>query len=232
MADPHKMRARRGGDKKLDQLSGAGVHNRRGRDLNAKAGVLLDKGEGDPLEHLERSPETFRANLQYILRTFGVEVRQLSQELGVEYRWLRRAVNKGLERRVPRLDKLAHHFGLPDGHYFWAEDITKFLETAPPRPEALKTWKQNLNWCYAERLLELLEAGKHDFLKELIDHLYGSQFPQATLETAESHRVDESMEQVGDIPAHEESSEEWDVQPGAAAFCMPDVKGKRKRRSL
>jgi len=229
MADPHKMRARRRRGKKLDRLAGAGVEKKRVRDLNSK-GVLFDEGEDDALEFLERSPKTFRANLQYILRAFGVEVEQLAQEIGVEYRWLRRAVNDGLERRVPRLDRLARHFDLPDADYLWAKDIRKFLKGAPPHPEVLKTWKQNLNWCYAERLLDLLETGQTDFLKGLIDNLHGAQFPQATLETEESHVVGDSGKQVGLEPVHEQGSGGWEVPPGVPAFCMPDRKRTRKRK--
>ncbi|WP_068415753.1 hypothetical protein [Planctomyces sp. SH-PL62] len=105
------------------------------------------------------------------IEAYDLELRLLSEAVEVEYRWLRRIVKDGLSRRGGRLDRLTRHLGLPDGDYLWAADIKQFLPH-PPKPEQLSTLKQKLAWPYAERLLDLLETGSHEYLKDLIDRLH------------------------------------------------------------
>jgi hypothetical protein len=172
--NPRKSRVRRKRDENLDRLDeGGGFQQRRLRDLNSN---LYDKGEDKELSGIERDPEQFKANLNYIIDAYGCDLHDLAEKAGVEYRWLRRIVRKGLERRVNRLDRVASYFGLPDGDYLWAREIKIYPLALPPKPDQLSTLKQKINWPHAQRLLELLETGKHEYLKGLIDELYRTCF--------------------------------------------------------
>lgn len=163
----HRSKVVRRRDAGLDRFDGTGHEVRRARDL---AKNLFDKGEDAEIA-IERDPQRFRENLSYIIRSNRTTLRELADEAKVEYRWLRRIVRDGLERRVGRLDRLAQTLRLPDGDYFWAPDIRRFLPP-PPDPEELCGLKRRLNWAYAERLLDLLETGDHEYLKGLIDRLH------------------------------------------------------------
>ena len=163
----HRSKVVRRRDAGLDRFDGSGHEVRRARDL---AKNLFDKGE-DAEVAIERDARRFSDNLSYIIRTYQIPLRELADEAEVEYRWLRRIVRDGLERRVGRLDRLAQTLRLPDGDYFWAPDIRRFLPP-PPDPEELCGLKRRLNWVYAERLLDLLETGEHEYLKGLIDRLH------------------------------------------------------------
>ena len=105
--NPRKSRVRRKRDENLDRLDeGGGFQQRRLRDLNSN---LYDKGEDKELSGIERDPEQFKANLNYIIDAYGCDLHDLAEKAGVEYRWLRRIVRKGLERRVNRLDRVASY---------------------------------------------------------------------------------------------------------------------------
>jgi hypothetical protein len=92
---------------------------------------------------------------------------------------------------VGRLDRVASYFNLADGDYFWATDIKKFLAPPPPKPDRLISMKQKINWPYAQRLLNLLETGQHDFLRELIDRLYAASLSAPAITPAqERERAD------------------------------------------
>jgi hypothetical protein len=167
---PHKSRVRCKRDENLDALKEGTFDKRRPREINAN---LFDKDEDKELG-IPKDPKQFKANMDYFVNTYEIDLRALAKDTRVEYRWLRRIVREGLERKVDRLDRVASYFNLADGDYFWATDIKKFLAPPPPKPDRLISMKQKINWPYAQRLLDLLETGQPDFLRELIDRLYAA----------------------------------------------------------
>jgi hypothetical protein len=53
------------------------------------------------------------------------------------------------------------------------------LRRQPVLDDQVLGWREKVNWPYAKKLLELLEAGEHDFLKGLIDSLHASELFRA-----------------------------------------------------
>jgi hypothetical protein len=192
---PHKSRVRRNRDETLDQAAlQEGFQFRRSRDLNAK----LYDDEDDGLSTVERGRKQFKLNMEYLVCTYNISLPDLANEIGVEYRWLRRIVSQGLARKVDRLDRLARHFGLPNGDYLWATDIERFLPAPPPKPEQLGTLKQKINWSHAQQLLELLETGQHEYLKGLIDQLHKTCLSNpATTSASEREKADPPNDGTG-----------------------------------
>jgi hypothetical protein len=211
--------ARRRRDEMLDRFGYGGLEKRRARDLNCN----LDESGDDPeSDGIRRDPEQFKKNISYIVATYDIDLNRLSKDLKLEYRWLRRIVKDGLARRVGRLDRLAKHLGLPDGDYLWAADIKRFLPPPPPTTEQLGTLKQRLHWPYAERLLDLLEAGDHEYLKALIDRLHGACFSRPVIgPSCESGGVDPSIAGVNIQPPAAVGTEHPPAQSSPVAVERP-----------
>lgn len=98
---PHKSRVRRKRDENLDALKEGTFDKRRPGEINAN---LFDKDEDKELG-IPKDPKQFKANMEYLVNTYEIDLRALAKDTEVEYRWLRRIVREGLERKVDRLWK-------------------------------------------------------------------------------------------------------------------------------
>lgn len=205
----HRTRRKRGTD------SGAFMERGRFAVLRARDLKALPKEDTDEVEFQDRSPEKIRRNLQILLDRYSIDDRRASKEIGVDGRWFRRLMKQGLSRRMPNLDKVAVFFGLPDGDYLWADDIERFLGPAPPRPETLDSLTQQMNWPFALRLLELLDTGRHDYLKGLVDGIHRIAF----------------TEPIDGVPDGRTMSEKPGTSSSSANFEVPQDKDWSKEKA-
>jgi DNA adenine methylase len=76
----------------------------------------------------ERS-RTFAKNLDHLLRLQGFGRKSASEAIGVPYKWLRRAVSKGISapsaKNAHHLEKLVSYFNLPNHTEFWRHDLIR-----------------------------------------------------------------------------------------------------------
>jgi DNA adenine methylase len=86
--------------------------------------------------------QTFAVNLDRLLATKGWSRKDAADALGVDYKWLRRAVSSGLDRierrNQPALDAVVRHFRLPSVNDLWrpnlvAVEVRPTDVVAPPR---------------------------------------------------------------------------------------------------
>lgn len=78
--------------------------------------------------------QTFAANLERLLATKGWSRKNAAEALGVDYKWLRRAVSSGLDRierrNQPALDAVVRHFRLPSVNDLWRPNLVS-VEVRP-----------------------------------------------------------------------------------------------------
>jgi hypothetical protein len=129
--------------------------------------------EGHP-----RDPAIFAANLRELTGQAGLTPAEVAAQLGLSRRWYVRLMAHGLARIDKRtcagLEHLVHLFGLRRVEELWDPNLERLRPRAGVDQKIL-SWSQKAHWPYAEKLLELLETGEHDFLKGLIDSLHGSE---------------------------------------------------------
>lgn len=131
----------------------------------------------------ERTPEVFAANLNGLTALTGKTAREVADDIGVQWRWYRRILGQGLARIYkdfrPSLERIADYFRLGDSlapiegrvEELWNPKLDA-LKRSPPKPAILESWRQKCDWPHAQKLLELLEGGQHDYLRGLIDSLH------------------------------------------------------------
>jgi hypothetical protein len=131
----------------------------------------------------KRTPDVLAANLKRLTALTGKGGRELADEIGVQWRWYRRLLGRGLsridKRYLPSLKRITEFFrlGRPQDpidcrvEELWNPRLD-VLNHDLPKPAALESWRQRIDWPYAQKLLELLESGQHDHLRGLIDSLY------------------------------------------------------------
>ncbi len=81
----------------------------RGRHAGSLEALWVTRPEAVDLERIK--------NIKLLLDFYRIREEDAHECIGVERRWFRRLLKLGLERRMPNLDKVAHFFKLPDGHY-------------------------------------------------------------------------------------------------------------------
>ena len=128
----------------------------------------------------------FRDNLRKLTLLMGLTptkvAKAISKQTLTEFdpRWYRRLCRKGIrqahkESRA-RLEAIARFFGVTTVNHLWNERLITFSlskQLVPPRESE-----------YTVKLVELLETGKHDYLRQLISSLYALEFPSGN----QSHR--------------------------------------------
>jgi hypothetical protein len=110
-----------------------------------------------------------------------------AKEIGVDKRWLDRLIEMGMaydsKPSIPKLKKLAAYFRWSSHLDLWRDDIVSKM--ASPFDSELQKWKESPNWQTAHKFLLLLDSGKFNFLKELvekIDSLDANEYRVAYLE--------------------------------------------------
>ena len=130
------------------------------------------------VQETQREPAVFARNLRNLLLQAKLSDPEAPAKIGVGRRWLRRASVCGLARIDKRtradLERVAHYFGLDGPEELWEADPPR-LRRQPAIDRQALGWRDKVNWPYAMKLMELLEAGEHDFLKGLIDSLHASE---------------------------------------------------------
>ncbi len=190
----------------------------RPRDINALPREDVDSSAFD---FIDRSPEIVIQNMKTLLDFYKISEEDAHKRIGVDRRWFRRLLKQGLERRMPNLDKVAQYFNFSDGDYLWSKDISQFLVEPPPSPEALDSWTKQMSWPYAQRLLELLETGQHDYLKALIDGLHRMAFARGVMPGQGGGEAPSDAERIASVdrPPADWPEDDWAGKP---AYVMPD----------
>jgi hypothetical protein len=138
----------------------------------------LPKRPRSKVQEVERDPAVFARNLRSLIQHSGLTAGDAPTQIGVNRRWLRRLSSCGLariDRRTrPDLEKIVRYFDLRGPEVLWEADLPQ-LRRQPAVDQQILGWREKVNWPYAQRLLELLETGDHEFLKGLIDSLYDSE---------------------------------------------------------
>ncbi len=216
LGDRHRSRIRRKAD--VRSTLEEGRHGTvRPRDINA---LPREDKDDSAFDFVERCPDTLIRNINILLEYYEIREEDAHECFGVERRWFRRLLKQGLERRMPNLDKVARFFHLADGDYLWTKDIRRHLVKPPPRPDVLDSWTKRVSWPYAQRLLELLETGQHEFLKALIDGLHQMAFGRGAIagdgggEPIDTEGLSSAEARPADSP-----KDDWS---GKSAYVMPD----------
>ena len=98
-----------------------------------------------------------------------------AKELGVETRWLNNLKKKGLKyeskKSLPHLEALAEFYGWESYLDLWSEDLIESMGLPRPKVSELQQWMKSPNWNHATKFLRLLDSGKFNHLKRLIEDL-------------------------------------------------------------
>jgi hypothetical protein len=119
-------------------------------------------------------PRVFAKNLGRLTKMRNLTQKSAAKEISktqsvrISYSWYRTLCAKGIGQRHKRtwdkLQAIARFFGVRTVYSLWDEDLIRFElsdRLVPP-----------IHAIYSYRLVQLLETGKHDYLKELITRLH------------------------------------------------------------
>jgi DNA adenine methylase len=114
-------------------------------------------------------------NLDRLLALKGLGRKEAAEAIGVPYKWLRKAVSQGLarpnQRNADHLQKVTAFFGLTRIEDLWRPSLVE-LRLAPERSDEPNGTGQTRRSATLDKLSDLLAAGEHDYLYDLIEDLH------------------------------------------------------------
>lgn len=134
-------------------------------------------------EVVERKSDVFRRNIRFLIKQRGMKKAGIAKALGLSEEWLRQVSRRGLSqvRKGSRtsLDRLRGIFWLDSVGELWSVSLIDRLKQTERRAAQMHPFLRSKDWNYAVKFMELLQSGEYDFLRHLMDKLYGHEIATA-----------------------------------------------------
>jgi hypothetical protein len=126
-------------------------------------------------EEIERKSDVFLANVRFIIGLRGMKQATVAKEARIPAEWLRQLTRRGLKQKrggsEEYLERLRRFFLLDSVDELWSPTLIPSLKQTERRAAQIHPFLRSKDWPYAKRIVELLQSGDYDFLRDLIDRL-------------------------------------------------------------